>query len=332
MRTAASTATAIRAQGLVKRYGDVVALDGVDLEVPRGTVTGLLGPNGAGKTTTVKILTTLLRPTAGHASIEGIDVAREPARVREVIGLAGQYAAVDEVLTGRQNLQVLGGLFHLPREAATQRASELLDWFDLVDAADRPVSTYSGGMRRRLDLAASLVHRPPILFLDEPTTGLDPRSRLALWDVIRDLVRDGTTLLLTTQYLEEADRLANDIVVIDHGRVIAQGTADQLKARVGGDAVYFRPARSEEHRAALAALDGVGAAAHTDPATGEVSFPAGEHGPAALMEIVRRLDNAKIAVSDIGVRRPSLDDVFLALTGRATGEGDPEPQEPVASH
>jgi ABC-2 type transport system ATP-binding protein len=318
--TPPTTALAVEARDLVKHYGDVTALNGIDVAVPRGTVTGLLGPNGAGKTTAVKILTTLLRPTSGRAAIEGVDVVRNPARVREVIGLAGQYAAVDEVLTGRQNLQILGGLFHLSRDAATRRAAELLEQFDLVDAADRAVGTYSGGMRRRLDLAASLVHRPPVLFLDEPTTGLDPRSRLALWDVIRDLVRDGTTLLLTTQYLEEADRLANDIVVIDHGRVIAQGSPDHLKARVGGDAVYLRTARSEQSRAALAAIDGLSANPYLDPATGEVSFPVGTEGPAALMEVVRRLDAAGIAVSDIGIRRPSLDDVFLVLTGHAAEE------------
>jgi len=247
--------SAIRVEGLQKRFGDVVALDGIDFEVPPATVFGLLGPNGAGKTTAVRVLTTILRPDAGTATVLGLDVADEPDRVRARIGLAGQFAAVDGNLTGRENLRLIGRLTHLPRRLIEDRATELLEQFDLIDAADRPARTYSGGMRRRLDLCAALVHRPPVLFLDEPTTGLDPRGRLEMWDIIRDLVTEGTTLLLTTQYLDEADRLADKIAVIDGGRVIAEGTSDELKARVGGEMLALRVAdRSRAGQAAGAVL------------------------------------------------------------------------------
>ncbi|MGN6245697.1 MAG: ATP-binding cassette domain-containing protein [Motilibacteraceae bacterium] len=308
---------AVVAEGLVKHYGEVRALDGVDLSVPEGTVLGLLGPNGAGKTTAVRVLTTLLRPDAGRARVAGIDVLERPKDVRRVMGLSGQYAAVDEYLTGFENLDMVGRLYHLGRRRSRERARELLDRFDLADAADRPVKTYSGGMRRRLDLAGALVASPPVLFLDEPTTGLDPRSRLGLWDVIEELVREGTTLLLTTQYLEEADRLADDIVVIDRGTVIAQGTADQLKDEVGGERVHVvvaDAARLDDAARAVAPV-GVGmpvVTAHTR----ELSLPV-TGGAQTLVEVVRRLDTEGIAVLDIGLRRPTLDDVFLTLTGHA---------------
>jgi ABC-2 type transport system ATP-binding protein len=309
---------AIAAEGLVKvfpsRSGEVRALDGVDLEVPVGSVLGLLGPNGAGKTTTVRILTTLLAPDAGRALVNGIDVVADPQSVRRSIGLSGQYAAVDEYLTGRENLVMVGRLYHLGGAVARARADELLEQFDLVDAADRPTKTYSGGMRRRLDLAGALVARPPVIFLDEPTTGLDPRSRLGLWDVIEDLVRGGTTVLLTTQYLDEADKLADSIAVVDRGRVIARGTSDQLKARMGGERLVVTVAAGQvgPARAVLAGL-----------ASGELDVD--EHarqlvapvsgGSAALLDAVRRFDEAAVEVLDIGLRRPTLDDVFLQLTG-----------------
>ena len=307
----------IEARGLVKKYGEVVALDGLDLTVPQGTVVGLLGPNGAGKTTTVRVLTTLLKPDAGSATVAGYDVLRQPNRVRRVIGLTGQYAAVDEYLTGRENLRMFGDLYHLPAAYVRDRSAELLERFDLADAADRSLRTYSGGMRRRLDLAASLIAKPSIMFLDEPTTGLDPRSRLGLWGVIADLVAEGTTVLLTTQYLEEADRLADDIVVIDHGRVIAQGTSDTLKDAVGGDrveVVIHDPQRVSEAAGLL-----------TDRAAGEISVDADARavsmpvagGSTALVDVIRILDGAGIAVDDIALRRPTLDDVFLSLTGHA---------------
>lgn len=311
---------AIVAQNVVKRFGEVTALNGVDLEVPRGSVLGLLGPNGAGKTTMVNILTTLAPMTSGRASVEGIDVSRSPAGVREVIGLAGQNVAVDEILTGRENLELVGGLFHLSRSKAVTRAGELLERFDLVDAADRQSKTYSGGMRRRLDLAASLMHHPQVLFLDEPTSGLDPRSRLVLWDVTRELVKGGTTVLLTTQYLEEADQLADNVVVIDHGRVIASGTPVELKARTGGEFVHFTIEENEIDAAIAATNSLVEGGAQVDRAANEIVLPAGDRGADVLLETVRRLDAAKVSVSDIGIRRPSLDDVFMSLTGHHTSE------------
>jgi ABC-2 type transport system ATP-binding protein len=304
------------ADGLVKTFGrDVRALDGVSLEVPHGTVLGLLGPNGAGKTTTVDILTTLLLPDAGRAEVAGIDVVRDPAAVRRSIGLAGQYAAVDENLTGAENLTLVGRLNHLPTAESRSRADELLERFELSDAADRLTKTYSGGMRRRLDLAAALVARPPVLFLDEPTTGLDPRSRIDLWRVIEDLVSEGTTVLLTTQYLEEADRLADRISVVDRGRVIAEGTSAELKARLGGALVEVRLADAAEAERVLDALSDVGGGKATAD-DDIVRVPAGD-GTATLTEVVRRLDAAGIVARELQLREPSLDDVFLALTGHA---------------
>ena len=307
----------IRASGLVKRYGEVTALDGLDLVVPEGTVLGLLGPNGAGKTTAVRILTTLLAPDAGTAEVAGVDVREDPQGVRERIGLSGQYAAVDEHLTGFENLDMVGRLYHLGRRASRERSRELLGLFGLADAGDRPVKTYSGGMRRRLDLAAALVAAPSVLFLDEPTTGLDPRSRSGMWDVIRDLVAQGTTLLLTTQYLEEADRLADEIVVIDRGTIIAQGTADSLKAQVGGERVEVVVERAGDLPLASAALAEVAVGEvlvdeHTRRLTAPVSGGAG-----ALMAALRRLDANDVPLLDVGVRRPTLDDVFLTLTGHS---------------
>jgi ABC-2 type transport system ATP-binding protein len=310
----------ITAQGLVKKYGDVVALDGLDLKVPEGTVYGLLGPNGAGKTTTVRILTTLLQPDAGTATVDGLDVVKKPNAVRRIIGLTGQYAAVDEYLTGRENLRMFGDLYHLPSAYVKARSDELLERFDLADAADRSLRTYSGGMRRRLDLAASLIAKPRVLFLDEPTTGLDPRSRIGLWEVITDLVADGTTVLLTTQYLEEADQLAEEIVVIDRGRVIAQGTSDVLKDQVGGDrleVVVENPAQIDEAAQALRSV-----------ATGEVTVNHTDHrvvapvagGSLTLVDAVRALDAAHVAIADVALRRPTLDDVFLSLTGHTAEE------------
>ena len=312
---------AVHAEGLVKHFGDVVALDGIDLTVERGQVVGLLGPNGAGKTTTVRILSTLLQPTAGRASVAGFDVVEHPDEVRRAIGLTGQYAAVDEYLTGRENLRMFGDLYHLSPRYVKERSAELLDWFDLTDAADRPARTYSGGMRRRLDLAASLVAQPSILFLDEPTTGLDPRSRLGLWGVIENLVAQGTTVLLTTQYLEEADQLAQDIVVIDHGRVIAHGTSEQLKDQIGGDRVEVMVIDPQAVPRAVEALQGIGPGAATVEEQ-RVSMPV-SGGSTVLVDAIRALDAQGVEVSDLVLRRPTLDDVFLSLTGHVAEEATP---------
>ncbi len=318
---AAESAPAVVAEGLVKEFGDVRALDGVDLVVPRGQVVGLLGPNGAGKTTTVRILSTLLKPTSGRAQVAGFDVLKDPDGVRRSIGLTGQYAAVDEYLTGRENLRMFGDLYHLAPAYVKQRSDELLEWFDLTEAADRPARTYSGGMRRRLDLAASLVAQPSILFLDEPTTGLDPRSRLGLWGVISNLVAQGTTVLLTTQYLEEADQLADDIVVIDHGRVIAHGTAEQLKDQIGGDRIEITVADPSRIDAAVGAIASLGAG-EVKVEDLRVSAPV-SGGSTVLVDAIRSLDGAGVEVTDLQLRRPTLDDVFLSLTGHAAEQDEP---------
>ncbi|MEZ0093528.1 ATP-binding cassette domain-containing protein [Streptacidiphilus sp. EB129] len=316
---------AIRVEGLVKTYGGrhpVRALDGVDLDVPEGTVLGLLGPNGAGKTTVVRILAGLLRPDAGQARVLGLDVARDPERVRALIGLSGQYAAVDDTLTARENLVLVGRLHHLGKRNSSARATELLDRFGLTEARDRVVKGFSGGMRRRLDLAAALVAEPAVLFLDEPTTGLDPRSRMDLWDVLAELVASGTTLLLTTQYLEEADRLADAIAVVDHGRVIARGTADELKERVGGERVSVVVRDRARLDAAVAALDGLGLAPpRAEPRTRGITLPV-RGGARVLMEALRRLDAVGIELDDAALRKPTLDDVFLGLTGHAARPAD----------
>jgi ABC-2 type transport system ATP-binding protein len=321
--TESSTGSAILVEGLTKSFGEVHALRGIDLAVPRSPVLGVLGPNGAGKTTAVRILTTLLLPDSGRALVEGRDVVREAAVVRRLIGLSGQSAAIQEELTGRENLEIIGRLYHLSWGAARGRAIELLDQFDLVDAADRPAKNYSGGMQRRLDLAASLVGDPKVLFLDEPTTGLDPRSRLGMWDIIRSLVDRGTTLLLTTQYLDEADELADEIVVIDHGLVIAAGTAEDLKGRVGGDVLEFTVPDRARMSDAVAAVAPIGESEpHADKETGIVSVGVGGRGSDALIEAVRGLDALAVRTQGLALRRPSLDDVFLALTGHAAEEDE----------
>ncbi|MFG2661356.1 ATP-binding cassette domain-containing protein [Streptomyces sp. NPDC048425] len=311
---------AIYAEGLVKTFGDVRALDGVDLDVPEGTVLGLLGPNGAGKTTAVRCLTTLLTPDSGKAVVAGIDVLKHPNEVRRSIGLSGQFAAVDEYLTGRENLQMVGQLYQMKAKKAKARASELLERFNLADAADRTSKTYSGGMRRRLDLAAALVVSPPVMFMDEPTTGLDPRNRLQLWEVIQELVAGGTTLLLTTQYLEEADHLAHDICVIDHGRVIARGTSDQLKAQTGGERVELVVHEREHMAPAAEILAGFGKGETTvEQHTRKLTVPV-TGGAKLLAEVIRELDTRGIEIDDIGLRRPTLDDVFISLTGHVAEE------------
>ena len=316
----------IIAENVVKHFGEVKALDGVSIAAETGKVLGLLGPNGAGKTTLVRILTTLLKPDSGKVSVGGINVLREKQRVREIIGLAGQYAAVDEILTGRENLVMVGRLYHMPRQLAKQRAQELLEQFALTDAADRSVKTYSGGMRRRLDLAASMVARPNILFLDEPTTGLDARARIAMWETIRELVSDGTTLLLTTQYLEEADELADRIVVIDHGRVIAEGTADQLKANMAADFIDITVANPLQVAQASALLRPLSAEApQTDDLRGHVVLSV-ESGVQSVAEVVRLLDAEDIPIAELNLRRPTLNDVFLSITGEAIVEEEVKPK------
>lgn len=313
----------IQAHGLVKRYKEVTALAGLDLAVPEGQVLALLGPNGAGKTTAVRVLTTLLKPDEGTAHVAGVDVRADPDGVRARIGLSGQYAAVDEHLTGFENLEMVGRLYGLGRSRSRARARELLERFDLVDAGDRPSKTYSGGMRRRLDLAGSLVAAPPVLILDEPTTGLDPRSRVGMWDVIRELVRDGATLLLTTQYLEEADRLADDIVVIDHGRAIARGAADELKSQTGGERVEVVLAHASDREAAVRLLGAVAVGEVGTAENGRDLTAAVEGGVRSLRHVLEGLEAEGLEVLDIGLRRPTLDDVFLSLTGHAA-EKDPD--------
>ncbi|TDB80505.1 ATP-binding cassette domain-containing protein [Actinomadura sp. KC216] len=321
---------AITAEGLVKRYGEVTALDGLSFSVQQGTVLALLGPNGAGKTTTVRVLTTLLRPDDGRATVAGHDVVRDARRLRAKIGLSGQYAAVDEHLTGAENLEMVGRLYHLGAKRSRERARELLERFDLADAADRPVKGYSGGMRRRIDLAGALVADPPVLFLDEPTTGLDPRARAALWDTISELVAGGSTLLLTTQYMEEADQLADRILVVDHGRAIARGTADDLKDQVGGNRIELTVADAADLDTARETLAWVAVGAiRTVPESLQLTVPVSE-GAEALHRVLGGLADAGVRVRDAGLRRPTLDDVYLTLTGHRTPGADPHQAEEAA--
>jgi ABC-2 type transport system ATP-binding protein len=316
---------AIVAEGLSKRFGQVRALDGIDLEQPAGTVLGMLGPNGAGKTTTVRILATLLSPDGGRARVAGLDVVEQAAAVRRLIGLSGQYAAVDPYLTGRENLQMIGRLYGLSRRAARRRAGELLERFDLAQAADRTARTYSGGMRRRLDVAASLVAQPPVLFLDEPTTGLDPHGRIALWELLGELTGHGASLLLTTQYMDEAERLADSIVVIDHGRVIASGTPTELKAVVGGDRLELQTLPGGDPQPLAQALAGLGTGPPVvDARAGRVLLPV-TNGPDLLAELAGRLATSGLRVADLALRRPSLEDVFLTLTSQPATRAAPAP-------
>jgi len=317
---------AVQTEGLRKSFGSTKALDGLDLAVPEGTILGLLGPNGAGKTTAVRILTTLLIPDAGRAVVAGVDVLAQPTKARRLMGLTGQFAAVDDYLTGRENLIMFGRLYHLSRAEAKRRADELLERFDLTDAAGRLAKTYSGGMRRRLDIASSLVARPPVLFLDEPTTGLDPRSRLGMWQVIEDLVRDGTTMLLTTQYLEEADQLAHSIAVIDAGRVIAEGTSNDLKAQVGGTRLVLVIESTQDVARAVEIMRKVGDGTEPTLEGLTVCVPVTE-GAGVFAEVVRDLDAASVRIADLGLRRPTLDDVFLRLTGHSAESVDEPPTD-----
>jgi daunorubicin resistance ABC transporter ATP-binding subunit len=330
-----TAALAIEVRGTSKRFGDVTALDGLDLQVEAGTVLGLLGPNGAGKTTLVRIVATLLKPDTGRAEVLGHDVVSEPLAVRRRIGLAGQFAAVDGELTGRENVEMIGRLYRLSGAETRRRADEVLERFGLVDAADRRVATYSGGMRRRLDLAAGLIGRPPVVLLDEPSTGLDPRSRQELWSIVEELRLEGTTVLLTTQYLEEADRLAQQIAVVDHGRIAAQGTAAQLKATIGGHVLIVRladPAHVSDASAVLADLGAGGAGEQSrvdserERASGEIRLAVTD--PAASGEALRRLDARQLPIASIELQQPSLDDVFLSLTGRPAAQ-EPRDQEPA---
>jgi len=308
----------IRVKNVKKYYGDIKALDGVSIDIKRGQVFGLLGPNGAGKTTLVKTMATLLRPDSGEIMINGIDVKRQPDQIRSQIGLAGQFASIDEFLTGRENLHMVGRLYHLSKDEVKQRTADVLEQMGLSDAADRPVKTYSGGMRRRIDLAASLVAQPKILFLDEPTTGLDPRTRLDLWNVIEDLVKQGTTILLTTQYLDEADALANYIAIIDRGKLIRQGTADELKDMLGDDVVEFKILNKENKEKALKAVRTVAKKKPTyDEATNKITVPV-KNGSKSLLAIIKELEKCNIEPAEISLHRPSLDDVFLSVTGKKT--------------
>jgi ABC-2 type transport system ATP-binding protein len=318
---------AITAEGLVKRYGEVTALDGLSFTVPRGTVLALLGPNGAGKTTAVRVLTTLLRPDGGRATVAGCDVVGDARRLRSSIGLSGQYAAIDDHLTGAENLEMVGRLYHLGAKRSKARARELIERFGLTDAADRPVKGYSGGMRRRIDLAGALVADPSVLFLDEPTTGLDPRARAALWDTISELVAGGGTLLLTTQYMEEADHLADQIMVVDHGRAIARGTADELKDQVGGNRIELTVTSAADLETARQALAWVAAGAmRTVPGSFKITIPVTD-GPEALRQALGRLADAGVRIRDAGLRRPTLDDVYLTLTGRPASGAEEQAQE-----